>query len=104
MKDILKFIDLCRHLPNAENQCVLWTINYHDSIATELYHLQHVMDIGIKTIAENKSFNSTIQFAKWQSINRKLKRKLCQTTQALITSLFINVAINGWFTFRANGY
>ena len=27
LQDILKFIDLCRSLPNSENQCLLWTIN-----------------------------------------------------------------------------
>ena len=67
IKDILKFVDLCRTLPNCEQQCILWTINTHASIEAMLYHLQHAMDIGISTSVNDGAFVSTVQYSKWQS-------------------------------------
>ena len=65
--DILKFIDLCRSLPNHQNQCMLWTINSHPHIHDIEYHLQHVMDIGIRLTQSNGSFSTEIEYSKWQS-------------------------------------
>ena len=67
LTDILKFVDLCRSLSNAENQCMLWTINHHERIETTIYHLAHVMDIGIRTECQNGTFTTVIEFSKWQS-------------------------------------
>ncbi|MGA0241896.1 MAG: response regulator [Candidatus Marinamargulisbacteria bacterium] len=67
LPDILKFVDLCRSLPNAEHQCILWTLNQHPSIETIIYHLAHVMDIGIRTQLEHGKFKTIIEFSKWQS-------------------------------------
>ena len=65
--DILKFVDLCRTLPNAEQQCILWTINTHPSIEGIMYHLQHAMDIGVLTSVNKGAFKTTVQYSKWQS-------------------------------------
>ena len=66
--DILKFIDLCRSLPNNEQQCILWTINQHPSIDTLIYHLNHVMDIGIETSFNGGEFNALVNYSKWQTL------------------------------------
>lgn len=74
LHDTLKFIDLCRSLPNSENQCVLWTINQHSSIETLIYHLAHVMDIGLKTSVDNGNFSTKVEFSKWQSYNNQIEK------------------------------
>ncbi|MEK9728024.1 MAG: response regulator [Candidatus Margulisiibacteriota bacterium] len=80
--DILKFVDLCRSLPNNEQQCVLWTINQHPTIDTLIYHLNHVMDIGIETTFDGQNFKSDVTYSKWQSFNSKIiEANQIQTTQ-----------------------
>ncbi|RAP24623.1 hypothetical protein DID73_01450 [Candidatus Marinamargulisbacteria bacterium SCGC AG-343-K17] len=68
--DILKFIDLCRALPNYQNQCMLWTINSHPQIESIEYHLQHVMDIGIRMKQTDGEFLTEIEYSKWQSYSK----------------------------------
>ena len=65
--DILKFIDLCRSLPNNEHQRLLWTINSHPQNQDLEYHLQHVMDIGIRMTQSNGAFSTQVTYSKWQS-------------------------------------
>ena len=77
LHDILKFIDLCRSLPNSENQCLLWTINQHPSIETMIYHLAHVMDIGLETSVNDTVFLvQKLNFLNGNLIPIKLKNKL----------------------------
>jgi CheY-like chemotaxis protein len=67
--EILKCIDLCRTLPNHTHQCIVWTINDHPSIDTWIYHLSHVMDIGIQMDPDTLA-NPIVEYAKWQSFRR----------------------------------
>ena len=68
LKDMLKLIDLCRTLPNFENQCILWNVHQHPSVENIIYHLQHAMDIGIQVIADNHKIKPVATFSKWQPI------------------------------------
>ena len=76
LTDILRFIDLCRTLPNHQNQCILWTINSHPQIEAIEYHLQHVMDIGIRMKQHEGEFLTDIEYSKWQSFTKDAIPKL----------------------------
>ena len=65
LTDILKFVDLCRTLPNAENMCMAWVINRHPQIENIEYHLQHVMDIGVGLTQIDTTYSATIEYSKW---------------------------------------
>jgi len=71
LTDILRFVDLCRTLHNAKDQCILWSINSHPTIESIEYHLQHVMDIGVRMIQNNGAFSNEITYSKWQKKRTK---------------------------------
>ena len=69
-KDILTFINLCRSLPNFDQQCILWTFNSHACIDELEFHLSNCMDIGLSLIHSNHNiYRGTIDFSKWHPFN-----------------------------------
>ncbi len=68
IKPLLQFFDLCRTLPNASKQCLLWSINSHPHIQDIVYHLNHVVDIGIELSQTNEGIIPHLRFSKWQSV------------------------------------
>jgi CheY-like chemotaxis protein len=62
IKDILKFIDLCKTLPNNENQIMLWTSFTHPKLSLHKFYIQNVMDIGIQLTHKDSTDNITLYF------------------------------------------
>ena len=61
---------LCRRFVSNLTQCKrsvhFMSINSHPTIESIEYHLQHVMDIGVRMIQNNGAFSNEITYSKWQ--------------------------------------
>lgn len=79
LQDLTKFVDLCRSLPNANQQSVLFLMDAHSQFESLQYHLQQMMDIGISTSRTTEGFDATIAFSKWQPLAEK-NQPLVKTT------------------------
>jgi CheY-like chemotaxis protein len=64
IKDILKFINLCRDLPNHKEQVMLWTSYTHPKLTLHEFYIQNVMDIGIQLTNEASPDNAMLDFNK----------------------------------------
>ena len=71
LTDILRFVDLCRTLHNAKDQCILWSINSHPTIESIEYIATRHGYWGEND--QNNGAFSVITYSKWQKKTTRLR-------------------------------